>query len=106
MNYLKEIGVTATWLSPIFKSPQVDQGYDISNYRLIDPSYGSNEDFDELLEKANELGIKIILDFVPNHTSDKHEWFQKALNGDEEYKDFYIWRESNGDNPPNNWVSY
>lgn len=106
LEYLKEIGVTAAWLSPIFKSPQVDQGYDISDYRLVDPIYGTNDDFDQLLQKAKEVGIKIILDFVPNHTSNEHEWFQEAIKENETYKDFYIFKTTDTGKPPNNWVSY
>ncbi|XP_070505133.1 maltase 2-like isoform X2 [Chironomus tepperi] len=111
LSHLKEAGVGATWLSPIFKSPMVDFGYDISDYESIQPEYGTMEDFDELIAKANELGIKMILDFVPNHSSDKHEWFIKSEAGDPEYKDFYVWSDGKP-NPnggrnlePNNWVS-
>ncbi|CAH0564512.1 unnamed protein product [Brassicogethes aeneus] len=108
LEYLKEIGLTAAWLSPIFKSPQIDAGYDVSDYMDIDPDYGTLEDLKELITKAKELEIKIILDFVPNHTSDKHEWFIKSVNGDQEYADFYIWREGKNNNtePPSNWRSY
>lgn len=110
LYHLKEAGVGATWLSPIFKSPMVDFGYDISDYKSIQPEYGTMEDFDELIAKAKELGIKIILDFVPNHSSDKHEWFRKSEANDPEYKDFYVWhdgrKDSNGTrSEPNNWVS-
>lgn len=108
LDHLKDAGVTAAWLSPIFKSPQVDQGYDISDFKDIDSLYGTLDDFKELVQKAHELKIKIILDFVPNHSSDQHEWFQKSVKGDAEYKDFYIWKDGRGIgklNPPNNWVS-
>ncbi|KAG5676142.1 hypothetical protein PVAND_005993 [Polypedilum vanderplanki] len=111
LDHLKEAGVGATWLSPIFKSPMVDFGYDISDYLSIQEEYGTMEDFDELIAKAKELGIKIILDFVPNHSSDKHEWFIKSEAKDPEYIDFYIWHDGKP-NPdggrnlePNNWVS-
>lgn len=109
LEHLKDAGVTATWLSPIFKSPRADQGYDISDYRTIDPLFGTNEDFKALLAKAKELDIRIILDFVPNHTSDEHEWFQKSVNKEEGYEDFYIWHDGkvkDGERAvPNNWVS-
>lgn len=103
--------VTGVWLSPIFKSPQVDQGYDISDYYSIDPDYGTIEDLRELVDKAHELDIKIILDFVPNHTSDEHQWFKDSVdNATGYFADFYVWRDCvrNDDGtviPPNNWVS-
>lgn len=108
LDHLKNLGVAATWLSPIFDSPQVDQGYDIKNYYEIDKDYGTMEDFKNLLKTAKELGIKIILDFVPNHTSDQHDWFLLSANRTEGYEDFYIWRDGkDGDpyTPPNNWLS-
>ncbi|XP_023311175.1 maltase A1-like [Anoplophora glabripennis] len=109
LPHLQDAGVTATWLSPIFKSPQVDQGYDISDYRDIDPDYGTLDDLKELLKMAKEFGIRIILDFVPNHTSDQHGWFQKSVAKEEGYEDFYVWHDGkvvDGTRvPPNNWVS-
>ncbi|XP_060531299.1 maltase 2-like [Cylas formicarius] len=108
-NHLKDMGVSAAWLSPIFRSPQVDQGYDISDYRDIDPIFGTISDLKELIKAAHDAGIKIILDFVPNHTSSEHDWFIKSIENDEEYKDFYIWRDAkivdHTRYPPNNWVS-
>lgn len=104
------MGVTAVWLSPIFKSPQVDQGYDISDYYAVDPDYGTLDDLRELVDRAHEVNIRIILDFVPNHTSDQHEWFQRSVsNATGPYGDFYVWkdcvRHENGTvTPPNNWV--
>ncbi|XP_011706790.1 PREDICTED: alpha-glucosidase-like, partial [Wasmannia auropunctata] len=86
-----ETGINAIWLSPIYPSPMVDFGYDISNFVDVDPSFGTLEDFKSLLKCAKELGLKVVLDLVPNHTSDKHIWFQKALQGDKKYKDYYIW---------------
>lgn len=89
----------------------VDFGYDISDYETIQPEYGTMADFEALVDQCNELGIKLILDFVPNHTSDKHDWFQRSINGDDEYKDFYIWHPGKVDSetgapiPPNNWIS-
>jgi len=111
LGYLKEIGITATWLSPIFTSPMADFGYDISNFYDIDPIFGTLEDFDALIVKAKSLGVKIILDFVPNHSSDENEWFQKSVNREEGYDDFYVWddgklNEGTGErDPPSNWTS-
>lgn len=109
MEYLKDIGITATWLSPIFRSPMKDFGYDCSDYYAIQGEYGSLEDFDKLIARAKVLDIKIILDFVPNHTSDLHEWFLKSEAQDPTYKDFYLWHPGKTVNgvlqPPNNWVS-
>lgn len=111
LQYLKEIGVTGTWLSPIFKSPMADFGYDIADFYDIQPEYGTLEDFDELIAEARKLGLKIILDFVPNHSSDECEWFQKSLNKQDGYDDFYVWHPgfpdpNNSSNrlPPSNWV--
>ncbi|CAH0405094.1 unnamed protein product [Chilo suppressalis] len=110
LEYLKEIGAEAAWLSPIFKSPMNDFGYDISDFYTIQPEYGSNDDFEQLLKKANELNIKIVLDFVPNHTSNESEWFIKSSSREEYYSDWYIWENGHighaGERqPPNNWVS-
>jgi alpha-glucosidase len=108
LQHLKDLGVDGTWLSPIFESPQKDGGYDISDFETVDPLFGTNEDLDELFKEAKKLGIKIILDFVPNHTSDKHDWFVKSEAGDAKYKDYYVWRDAkyvNGQRiEPNNWV--
>uniref|UniRef100_A0A1I8QA36 alpha-glucosidase n=2 Tax=Stomoxys calcitrans TaxID=35570 RepID=A0A1I8QA36_STOCA len=109
LPYLKEIGVTATWLSPIFTSPMADFGYDVANLTEIDPTFGTMEDFEALIAKAKAIGIKIILDFVPNHTSDECEWFIKSAAKDPEYKDFYVWHPGKIVNgvrqPPTNWIS-
>lgn len=110
LDSLSELGIDAIWFSPFFKSPQKDAGYDISDYRLIDPIFGTNEDFDVLIAKAKKLGIRIIVDIVPNHTSDQHAWFQAALKsppGSRE-RDYYHFRDGKGENgelPPNNWQS-
>jgi alpha-glucosidase len=110
LDSLASLGIDAIWFSPFFKSPQKDAGYDISDYRLIDPIFGTNEDFDILLAKSKSLGIRIIVDIVPNHTSDQHVWFQAALNaapGSEE-RAYYHFKEGkgvNGELPPNNWRS-
>ncbi|XP_073846242.1 maltase A3 [Musca autumnalis] len=109
LPYLKEIGITATWLSPIFTSPMADFGYDVANLTEIDPIFGTMEDFEALIEKAKAIGVKIILDFVPNHTSDECEWFIKSAAGDPEYKDFYVWHPGKivdgVRQPPTNWIS-
>ncbi|XP_055910387.1 uncharacterized protein LOC129944747 [Eupeodes corollae] len=111
LKYLKDIGMTATWLSPIFKSPMVDNGYDISNFTDIDPTFGTLDDFDDLMKKAKEIGLKIILDFVPNHSSDECEWFHKSINREDGYDDFYVWADGKDDPenpgkklPPSNWI--
>ena len=104
LDYLKELGVTMIWISPIYQSPMVDMGYDISDYQNIDPQFGTMEDFDELLHKANKLGIKIIMDLVVNHTSDQHEWFKKALaDPKSKYRDYYIFKTTKDGKVPNNW---
>lgn len=84
-----------------------DAGYDVSDFRAIDETFGTMEDFEELVTKAHELGLKVVLDFVPNHTSDEHEWFKKALAGEEKYRDYYVWADGleAGAKPPCNWVS-
>ncbi|TVX89738.1 glycoside hydrolase family 13 protein [Paenibacillus agilis] len=101
IDYLKLLGITAIWLSPVYKSPNDDNGYDISDYQDIMDEFGTMADMDELLAKANEAGIKIIMDLVVNHTSDEHKWFIEAKKGkDNEYRDYYIWRDPvNGDVP-------
>lgn len=109
LEYLKEIGVTAAWLSPIFASPMVDFGYDISNFFEIQPEYGTMDDFRNLLARANELGLKIILDFVPNHSSTENEWFKKSVKRERGYEDFYVWANAKTDangqrQPPSNWL--
>ncbi|MFX0204567.1 MAG: alpha-amylase family glycosyl hydrolase [Candidatus Hodarchaeota archaeon] len=107
LEYLQELGIDAIWFSPFFSSPQKDFGYDISDYRAIDPEYGEMKDFEELLEKAHSLEIRIILDMVLNHTSNEHPWFLESRSSRKNPKrDWYIWREGRGINqtkPPNNW---
>jgi glycosidase len=106
LQYLKDSGVDSIWLSPVLKSPQKDNGYDISDFKDVDPLFGSRADLIELMQKAKEMGLRIIMDFVPNHTSNEHEWFIKSENNDPEYADFYIWRHGRNGGPPNNWVCY
>ncbi|WP_372699026.1 glycoside hydrolase family 13 protein [Arthrobacter sp. JSM 101049] len=110
IGYLKNLGVDAVWLSPFYKSPQADAGYDVADYRQVDPLFGTLGDFDDMLARAHAEGIRIIVDLVPNHTSDEHVWFQQALAaapGSPE-RDRYIFRDGkgpNGDQEPNNWQS-
>ncbi len=98
---IKKLGVGAIWLCPVYASPNADNGYDISDYRAINPEYGTMDDMDELIAKAGELDLKIVMDLVVNHTSCEHEWFKKSCEGDERYRDYYIWRDK-----PNNWTSF
>ena len=111
LDYLQELGIDAIWLSPIFKSPMKDFGYDVSDYMDIDPIFGTLEDFQSLLSGAHERSLKVILDFVPNHSSDEHEWFKKSVAKVEPFTDYYIWLDPKGYDedgipiPPNNWVN-
>ena len=105
LDYLESLGVDYLWLTPFFVSPQRDNGYDVADYRKIDPVFGTMEDLEELIQKAQEKGIGLMLDMVFNHTSTQHEWFQKALLGDPEYMDYYIFKEGTPDQIPTNWES-
>ncbi|XUM23842.1 alpha-amylase family glycosyl hydrolase [Bradyrhizobium oligotrophicum S58] len=107
LPYLLTLGVDAIWLSPIFTSPMADFGYDIADYTGIDPLFGTMEDFDALVKAAHDGGLKVILDLVPNHTSDQHPWFLQACRSrDDPQRDWYIWRDPAPDGgPPNNWLS-
>jgi alpha-glucosidase len=107
LDYLKDLGVDAIWITPCFPSPQVDFGYDVSDYENIDPMYGTLADFDVLAAEAKRRDIRIILDFVVNHTSDQHKWFLDAKSSrTSAHRDWYIWRDGKGPGePPNNWVA-
>ncbi|XP_076628860.1 alpha-glucosidase-like [Colletes latitarsis] len=110
LHYLKEIGINAFWLSPFYTSPMIDFGYDIADFNTVDPVFGTMTDFENMVKRAHELNLKVIIDLVPNHSSDKHEWFQKSLQNIEPYNDFYVWHngtmlEDGSIAPPNNWVS-
>lgn len=105
LDYLQKLGVDYVWISPIFVSPQNDNGYDIENYYEIDPRFGTMKDFENLIKEAAKRNIFIMLDMVFNHTSTNHEWFQKALTGDPEYKNRYIFKGGRNKIPPNNWES-
>ncbi len=106
LDYIKELGVDYIWMTPFFVSPQNDNGYDVEDYYNIDPRYGTMEDFQELAAEADKRGIGLMLDMVFNHTSSHHQWFKKALAGDETYKNYYIFRKGKGPGvPPTNWES-
>ncbi|MEK4823128.1 alpha,alpha-phosphotrehalase [Niallia sp. FSL W8-0951] len=107
LDYLKELGVDVLWLTPIYASPQKDNGYDISDYYSIHHEYGTMEDFDQLLKEAHQKGLKVIMDIVVNHTSTEHEWFKQAASSkDNPYRDFYIWKDGKEDgSEPTNWQS-
>jgi alpha-glucosidase len=107
LRHLADLGIDAVWISPIFASPMADFGYDICDYTAVDPLFGRMEDFDRLLETAHGLGLKLLLDLVPNHTSDEHPWFKQSRSSrDNPMRDWYIWRDPAPDGgPPNNWLS-
>lgn len=106
LDYLRDLGVNTLWLSPVYKSPDADNGYDIADYKSIQPAFGTMEDFDKLLAEAKTRGIGIVMDLVINHTSDEHEWFQKAMAGDPKYRDYYIIRKGKDGKVPNNWGNF
>lgn len=107
LDYLKELGIDIVWISPIYQSPFVDQGYDISDYYKIAPEFGTMEDFDELLEEAKKRDMYVVMDLVINHCSSEHEWFQKALADPEgEYADYFYFEKGKDGNPPSNYRSY
>ena len=100
LDYLSWLGVDYLWLTPMYLSPENDNGYDISNYKQINPQYGSMEDLEELIKQADKLNIGIMMDMVFNHTSSEHPWFKQALAGDKYYQDYYIFKDE-----PTNWES-
>ena len=107
LKFLKELGVDVLWLSPFFKSPMRDNGYDISGYREINSEFGTMADFDNLLEKAHEHGLKLIIDLVVNHSSDQHPWFMESRSSRESpLRDYYIWRDGNNNGAPNDWKAW
>ena len=107
LDYLKRLGIDIIWLSPVYESPNDDNGYDISDYRKIMKEFGSMEDFDRLLAEAHVRNIRIIMDLVVNHTSDEHAWFVESRKSRENpYRDFYIWKEGKDGKEPNNWGSW
>ena len=108
--YIKSLNVKTVWISPFFKSPQIDDGYDVSDYRDVDPIFGSLQDFKDLVKEFHANDIRVIIDHIPNHTSDQHEWFQKSIKGEAPYDDYYVWHKGkprdDNERPevPNNWV--
>ena len=107
LPYLKELGVDVIWISPVYESPNRDNGYDIADYQSIMKEFGTMEDFDRMLAKAHELGLKLVMDLVVNHTSDKHAWFiESRKSKDNSYRDFYIWKEGKDGKAPNNWGAW
>ncbi|WP_156295312.1 alpha-glucosidase [Jeotgalibaca dankookensis] len=109
LDYIQSLGVNMLWINPIFASPKIDNGYDVSDYMAIDPHFGTMEDVEELIEEAHNRGIKIIFDLILNHTSNQHPWFKEASKGpDNPYRDYYIWRDgkNNGQDAPNNWEGF
>ena len=105
LDYLKWLGVDYVWSTPFFVSPQRDNGYDVADYYQVDPAFGTMEDAEELIRKAKEKGIGVMFDMVFNHTSTEHQWFKRALAGDEEYQNYYIFRDGEPETPPTNWES-
>ena len=104
LDYLKELGVDVIWLSPVYQSPNDDNGYDISDYQAIMEDFGTMEDFDEMLSEMHKRGIKLVMDLVVNHTSDEHPWFVESRKSkDNPYRDYYIWKEGKNGKEPNNW---
>ena len=108
LDYLQSLGVTAIWISPIYPSPMADFGYDVSDYTGIHPLFGTLEDFDRLVAEASRRNLRVILDYVPNHTSDQHPWFVESISSRENpRRDWYIWRDAKPDGgAPNNWLSH
>jgi len=107
LDYLQDLGVGIIWLSPVYKSPNVDFGYDISDYYQINPEYGTLADMDKLILEAKKRNIRIVMDLVVNHTSDEHAWFQKSKDVRSPFHQYYYWRKGRNNNsePPNNWTS-
>jgi len=106
LDELKDLGIGAVWLSPVYPSPNADFGYDISDYCDINPEYGTMADMERLINEAGKRDIKIIMDLVINHTSDEHPWFQQSRDKSSPYRDYYIWRPGKNGGPPNNWTSF
>jgi oligo-1,6-glucosidase len=105
LDYLSDLGVGIIWLGPVYRSPDADNGYDISDYRNIDPKYGTMADMDRLIEEAARRDIRLVMDLVINHTSDEHPWFKESRDKNSPYRDYYIWQPGRNGHPPNNWIS-
>jgi alpha-glucosidase len=107
LPYLAALGVDMLWINPFFPSPQADHGYDVSDYVGVDPTFGTLDDLQAVVDEAHALGLRVLIDLVPNHTSDQHPWFQDALTGrDADHRSWYVWRDGRDGGPPNNWVSH
>ncbi|NNK87820.1 MAG: alpha-glucosidase [Flavobacteriaceae bacterium] len=107
LNYIKSLGVDIIWLCPVYESPNDDNGYDISNYRKISNDFGGDPAFDKLLSKMHEMGLKLVMDLVVNHSSDEHHWFEESRKSkDNPFRDYYFWKPGKNDGPPNNWTSF
>jgi len=105
LGHLRDLGVDAVWINPWYPSPMADAGYDVSDYRAIEPAFGTSAEAAALIAEAHALGLRVLLDIVPNHTSDQHAWFQAALAGDADARARYLFRPGRGDGPPNDWQS-
>ena len=106
LQYIHNLGADVIWLNPIYVSPNKDNGYDIADYRNINPNYGTMQDFEDLLQQAHRLDLKIMMDLVVNHTSDQHVWFKESRkNQTNEYANYYIWRDPVDGHEPNNWLA-
>ncbi|MET1031713.1 alpha,alpha-phosphotrehalase [Domibacillus tundrae] len=105
LDYLHDLGVDVLWLTPIYESPQKDNGYDISDYYRVNPDYGTMDDVEKLLAEAHDRNMKIVMDLVVNHTSTEHDWFKQSRNPDSPYRNYYIWKDGVNGGPPNNWKS-
>ncbi|XP_068597644.1 amino acid transporter heavy chain SLC3A1 [Brachionichthys hirsutus] len=106
LDHFQYLNIKSVWIGPFYRSPMRDFGYDVEDFRAIDPLFGTMQDFEELLAEMHNKGLKLIMDFIPNHTSDRHRWFNLSRTGDSQYKDYYIWADCNATEPkPNNWVS-
>lgn len=105
LDYLKSLGVDYLWITPFFVSPQNDNGYDVADYRNIDPRFGTMKDVEDLISEADKRGLGLMFDMVFNHTSTEHDWFKRALNGEQKYMDYYIFKDGTPDKPPTNWIS-
>ncbi len=106
LDYLADLGIDLVWLNPVYESPGADNGYDVSDYRAIDPQYGTMEDWEELLAGLHARDIRLVMDLVVNHTSDEHEWFEASRDPESPYHDYYFWCEGDPDEPPNGWRSF
>ena len=110
LDHLVDIGIEAFWVSPIYESPMADYGYDISNFTSIDSLFGTLQDFKILVYAAHEKGLKVVMDFIPNHSSDQHDWFKRSEDREDPYTDYYVWQDAKGFDEngmpivPNNWV--